>query len=108
MAIDQRGGVARCQVEASQTTTTIDAENPLRLIRAERRGAQAVSVDDKEGCRSCQWRYWCRGGCPTLTYRLTGRSDIKSPNCAIYLALFPEALRLEALRLLAYEQPIVC
>jgi uncharacterized protein len=41
-----------------------------------------------------------------LTYRMTGRSDIKSPNCAIYKALFPEALRLEALRLLKYHEPI--
>jgi uncharacterized protein len=41
-----------------------------------------------------------------LTHRITGRYDIKSPNCAIYKALFPEALRLEALRLLKYESPV--
>lgn len=107
MVIDQRGGVAKCQVEMGETVTTIDAENPLHLIRVERKGVQAVAVDDKEGCRQCQWRYWCRGGCSMLTYRITGRSDIRSPNCGIYRALFPDALRLEALRLLTYEQPFV-
>jgi uncharacterized protein len=66
-----------------------------------------VAVEEKEGCRTCDWRYWCTGGCPLLTYRATGRSDIKSPNCNIYKALFPEALRLEALRLLKYETPII-
>jgi hypothetical protein len=37
------------------------------------------------------------------TYRATGRYDVKSPNCNIYKALFPEALRLEGLRLLKYQ-----
>ncbi|HEY7417050.1 MAG TPA: radical SAM protein, partial [Ktedonobacteraceae bacterium] len=106
LAIDQRGGIARCHADITDTITTIEEENPLRVIRAERRGVQAVAVEDKAGCRSCEWRFWCTGGCPMLTYRLTGRSDIRSPNCAIYKALFPEALRLEALRLLKYESPI--
>jgi uncharacterized protein len=38
---------------------------------------------------------------------MTGRSDVKSPNCSIYKALFPDAVRLEALRLLKYMQPVV-
>jgi len=99
LVIDQRGGIAKCHADITRTVTTIDADNPLQVIREDRK--------DKEGCRSCEWRYWCSGGCPMLTYRLTGRNDIKSPNCAIYKALFPEALRLEALRLLKYEEPIV-
>ncbi len=45
---------------------------------------------------------WCAGGCPALTYRVTGRFDVRSPNCRIYQALFPEVLRLEGLRLLQY------
>ncbi len=32
-----------------------------------------------------------------------GDNDVKSPNCNIYKALFPEALRLEGLRLLKYQ-----
>src|SRR5579859_8200913 len=107
LVIDQRGGIAKCQADISNTVTTIDADNPLQVIREDRQGMQAIAVEDKEGCRSCEWRYWCSGGCPLLTYRLTGRNDIKSPNCAIYKALFPEVLRLEALRLLKYEEPIM-
>jgi uncharacterized protein len=107
LVIDQLGGIAKCPAAITRTVTTIDADNPLRLIREDRRGLQAVTVDEKEGCRTCEWRYWCAGGCPLLTYRLTGRNDIKSPNCAIYKALFPDALRLEALRLLKYEAPIM-
>jgi uncharacterized protein len=106
LVIDQKGGIAKCHADIKQTVTTIDVEDPLLLIRNDTSGVQNYSVDEKEGCRTCDWRYWCSGGCPMLTYRMTGRSDIKSPNCNIYKALFPEVLRLEALRLLKYTVPI--
>lgn len=102
LVIDQRGGVAKCPVDIARPITTIQSDDPLRAVREDRRGVQAVAVEEREGCRDCTWRAWCRGGCPLLTYRLTGRNDVKSPNCAIYKALYPDALRLEALRLLTY------
>jgi uncharacterized protein len=105
LVIDQDGGVAKCQMEIQRTITTIDAVDLLQEVRDDRRGVQGLSVEDKEGCRACEWRYWCTGGCPLVTYRATGRYDVKSPNCNIYKALFPEVLRLEALRLLKYELP---
>jgi uncharacterized protein len=107
LVIDQRGGVAKCHADITQTVTTVHAENPLAEIKQHGSGVQAIAVDEKEGCRTCTWRYWCRGGCPTLTYRLTGRNDIRSPNCGIYQAIFPHVLRLEALRLLKYEMPLI-
>ena len=55
-----------------------------------------LAVQEKEGCRDCSWRYWCSGGCTVATFRATGRYDIKSPNCNIYKAIYPEALRLGA------------
>ncbi len=102
LVINQKGGIAKCHVDIKQTITTIATDDPLLIVRNDRQGVQAHSVDEKEGCRSCSWRYWCTGGCPLLTYRATGRSDVKSPNCNIYKALFPDVLHLEALRLLKY------
>lgn len=107
LVIDQRGGIAKCQVDIQRTVATIDMEDPLQVIRDDRDAVQGLSVEEKEGCRTCTWRYWCTGGCPLLTYKVTGRYDVQSPNCAIYKALFPEVLRLEALRLLRYEEPLV-
>ena len=106
LVINQHGEIAKCQADITRTVTTIQADDPLQEIRNERAGMQAIDVDHKEGCRTCTWRYWCGGGCPLVTYRVTGRNDLRSPNCAIYQALFPEAVRLEALRLLTYEAPI--
>lgn len=108
LVIDQRGGIAKCHADLRSTITTIDDDDPLLTIQEDCTGLQNRAVDEKEGCRSCQWRYWCTGGCPLLTWKITGRSDRRSPNCAIYQALFPEVLRLEALRLLTYKTPLSC
>jgi uncharacterized protein len=105
LVIDQHGGIAKCHADIKQTLTTIAVTDPLQVIRDDRKGIQNLPVDAKKGCRTCEWRYWCAGGCPLLTYRMTGRYDKQSPNCRIYQALFPEALRLEALRLLKYVPP---
>jgi len=37
-----------------------------------------------------------------LTYKATGRYDVKSPYCRVYKAIYPELLKLEGLRLLKY------
>lgn len=103
MVIDQAGNIAKCQMEIAQPVTTIWADNPLEVIRLEPTGVQNLPVEQKQGCRDCEWRYWCAGGCPIATFRATGRYDIRSPNCAIYQALYPEVLRLEGLRLLHYR-----
>lgn len=105
LVIDQNGKVAKCHMEIEHSITDISMPDPLKLIQLDQIGIQNVSVEEKEGCRDCTWRYWCAGGCPALTHRVTGRYDIKSPNCHIYKALFPEVLRLEGLRLLKYGMP---
>ena len=102
LVIDHKGGVAKCHMEIGQPVTDIRAADPLELVMSDQNGIQNLPVEEKEGCRDCAWRYWCTGGCPALTYRMTGRFDVKSPNCNIYKALFPELLRLEGLRLLKY------
>ena len=103
LVIDQNGKVAKCHMEIEHSITDISVSDPLAIVRADTIHLQNPSVDEKEGCRDCEWKYWCAGGCPALTYRATGRFDVKSPNCNIYKALFPAVLRLEALRLLKYS-----
>ena len=103
LVIDQNGKVAKCHMEIERSITDVTVNDPLRLIQLDQIGIQNHSVDEKEGCKECTWKNWCAGGCPALTYRVTGRFDVKSPNCKIYKALFPEVLRLEGLRLLKYR-----
>ena len=76
----------------------------LSVIRSDKKGVQNMLVEEKEGCRTCEWKYWCAGGCSLATFKATGRFDVKSPNCNIYKAIYPEAIRLEGLRLLKYYE----
>ncbi len=105
LVIAPRGRIARCQMTMGQPVTDVWADDPLQDVRGWHDGFQNVSVDEKEGCRDCAWRYWCAGGCPLLAYRTTGRSDAPSPYCAVYKALYPDVLRLEGLRLLKWQLP---
>ncbi len=104
LVFNSQGCVAKCQMEPGTTITDVHDPDPLARIRKSTQGVQNRSVEEKEECHVCQWRYWCGGGCPLLTYRTTGRYDLKSPNCTIYKALYPEVIRLEGLRLLHYAQ----
>jgi len=102
VVIDQHGGIAKCHMEIERTLGDVIRDDPLQLVRKDLTLVQNLPVDAKEGCRDCTWRYWCSGGCAVATFRATGRYDIKSPNCNIYKAIYPAALRLEGLRILKY------
>ena len=104
VVIDCHGNVSKCQMDMKHPVTTIDADNPLAIVRADADGVQNLPVDQKE-CSDCVWRHRCTGGCPRLTFQRTGRYDAKSPLCEVYQAILPEVVRLEALRLLKYEEP---
>jgi uncharacterized protein len=101
LVIDHWGNVAKCQMDMQHLVTTISVDDPLTAISIDRGGLQNPSVLQKDTCSKCEWRYWCAGGCPLLTYRTTGRYDSHSPYCHIYRRLYPEVARLEALRLLS-------
>lgn len=102
LVFDQNGQVAKCQMQIQKPVTNVYIEDPLAIIRADHVGIQNISVEEKTECKTCKWKHWCTGGCPLVTHRATGRYDVKSPNCNIYKELYPEALRLEGLRLLKY------
>jgi uncharacterized protein len=105
VVIDQKGRVAQCHMEIGRAVGDVRRDDPLLLIRDGAAPIKNIPVEEKEGCRDCTWRYWCSGGCPITTFRATGRWDIRSPNCSIYKAIYPDALRLEGLRLLKYYKP---
>jgi len=102
LVFDYLGQVSKCQMQIDKPVANINSKDPLAMVRSDKTGIQNIPVDEKEGCRSCEWKYWCTGGCPLTTYRATGRYDVKSPDCNIYKTLYPEVLRLEGLRLLKY------
>jgi uncharacterized protein len=93
-------------MQMKKPVTDFTAEDPLKLIQLDQIGIQNLPVNEKEGCKSCDWKHWCTGGCSLLTHTATGRYDVKSPNCRIYKTIYPEAMRLEGLRLLKYADSL--
>lgn len=104
LVIDSNGAISKCQMDMTHPVTTIAASNPLALVQTDSNGIQNLAVSEKE-CRECFWRYRCAGGCPRLTFQRAGRYNAKSPICEVYRAILPEVVRLEALRMIRYEEP---
>jgi uncharacterized protein len=100
LVIDQRGRVAKCQMDIAHPVATIWDDDPLGAVREDRNGVQNLPVEQKAECSGCEWYAWCTGGCPVVAHQATGRYDARSPHCAMYQALFPEVIRLEGVRLL--------
>ncbi|NEZ65908.1 SPASM domain-containing protein [Leptolyngbyaceae cyanobacterium CCMR0082] len=97
--VTHTGQVAQCQMHLDQPISDhLDAHQLLPTLA--HGPIQNLSVQEKPECQTCTYRYRCTGGCPVETFRVTGRWDVKSPNCTIYQTLYPELLRLEGLRLL--------
>lgn len=97
LVFDDQGRVFCCPMHMQYPVATVDDNDPLALVRTSTHILQNPSVDEKEGCGTCAWKYVCAGGCPITTQRATGRYDRPSPHCSIYTALYPEAMRLEQL-----------
>jgi len=105
LVIDHRGRIAPCQMLLGRHfVTDIHAPDPLAAVRQPTPQFYNLPVEEKEPCKSCPWRYWCAGGCPLVTFRHTGRFDVRSPFCEVYQVIYPEVLRLEALRLVQYTR----
>lgn len=103
LVIRQDGRLVSCQMTLKKPIGSVDDED---LIETMKRGSfvrpKGLTVEGKRPCQNCRWKYICGGGCPLLTFKQKGRYDVSSPYCAVYRALIPEALRVEAKRLIKY------
>lgn len=103
VVIDHRGRLARCQMNLTHVVGDVWHDDPLIAVQRACGDFANVSVEQKDECRNCTWRYWCAGGCPLLTFKSVGQSNAPSPYCEVYKVLYPELVRLEGLRLLQWQ-----
>ncbi len=103
LVIGHNGKLASCQMTLEKPIGSIEDEDVIETMRE---GSfirpKGLTAEGKTPCKDCQWKYICCGGCPLLTFEQRGRYDVSSPYCAVYKALIPEALRVEASRLIKY------
>ena len=98
------GDVAKCQMDMGNPVADCWTPDPVAEIRHSAIGMENPSVEKKEECYNCIWRYQCSGGCPIEARIAGGSYSARSPHCAIYRRLIPEVLKLEGKRLLREQQ----
>jgi uncharacterized protein len=103
VVVDHRGRLSRCHMVMDDAVGDVfSGADLLADIRAAPGEEFNPPVDRKTGCSTCTWRYWCSGGCSVATRDTNGTARTRSPYCDVYQTLYPQALRLEGLRLLRY------
>jgi len=103
-AIDADGSVSPCHM-----LTGYDLSGkPLKFFESMHfEGFINPNVNQRNDCQTCEWRYWCAGGCPVHTMNIVGIVTASSPYCGVYKAIFPELVRLRALQLLSLtKEPV--
>ena len=97
LSIDTDGSDLPCHMLAGYNLPGI----PLQMLESPRfDDFSNPPIDLRNGCNTCEWRYWCAGGCPIHTKTIMGTSNVSSPYCGVYKATYPELVRLQALQLL--------
>ncbi len=98
LSIDYDGSVLPCHMLSGANQAGI----PMQTLQQARFDQfPNPSVDEKEGCNACEWRYWCAGGCPVLAGKSNGHSASQSPYCQVYKSAYPRLMQLKGLQLLA-------
>jgi uncharacterized protein len=105
IVVKHTGEIVNCQMHMQKRgLAKVGQGHDLLTVVRERNfiSSNARSVEQKEGCSSCQWRFVCAGGCPIITFASQGRFDTRSPFCASYKALIPQVLDLEVARIIKH------
>ena len=97
LSIDTDGSVLPCHMLTGYNLPGI----PLQMLESPQfDDFDNPSIDQRNGCNTCEWRYWCAGGCPIHAKNVMGTSNVSSPYCSVYKAIYPDLVRLQALQLL--------
>src|SRR5262249_32863641 len=69
VVVKHTGEVSSCQMLLAQPIGHVREGDVLELVaRRTRERPHGTTVEDRDGCRTCAWRYRCAGGCPVVTF----------------------------------------
>jgi uncharacterized protein len=101
LSIDTDGSALPCHMLTGYNMPSI----PLQMLKTPRfKDFPNPTIDSKKGCNTCEWRYWCGGGCPIHIKNTMGTSDVSSPYCNVYKNIYPRLVRLQALQLIEADR----
>ncbi len=95
------GQLVACQMTLEESIGSIHDPD---LIKSMQKGnfikPRGMTVENRQQCQDCPWRYYCCGGCPLLTFSQHKRYDLSSSYCQVYQKLIPQAFKIEAKRII--------
>ncbi len=103
LVIRYDGKLLSCQTTQNRVIGSIDDPDLIEsMVKGNFIRPLGLTVEGKNSCHNCQWKYVCCGGCPLLTFFQKGTYTTNSPYCNVYKALIPEVLKVEASRFIKY------
>ena len=109
LILNQKGDIFPCQMlisyEEYKIGNLLNQENMvLENLRNNKISKLNLPVEERSRCSNCEWRYVCRGGnCPLDSFWHFSCENFSSYYCSTFKAIIPEAIKLEAERLLRYR-----
>lgn len=102
LAFDTQGQLSACQMLQSEAQSfDLASCDLLEAVRQLASNNLNPPAREKSACLQCEWTLWCAGGCSLAAYYSSGDYFAPTPHCALYRAIFPQILRLEAKRIMA-------
>lgn len=100
LTVGHDGSVSICQYEMEVSLGNVLESDAIRLVTDQKHyDLDGTRVNQVPGCRDCEWRYTCGGGCPLLTKQHFGEMRRSSPYCEVYKTILPVLVELNALQL---------
>jgi uncharacterized protein len=85
LSIDCDGSVLPCHMLSGSSQQSIPINS---LSSSQFSDFENEPIDQKEGCNTCQWQYWCTGGCPILS------RNARPLYCEVYKEVYPALFQL--------------
>jgi uncharacterized protein len=103
LVIRHDGALVSCQMTQNSPIGSIEDEDLIEtMLRGSFVRPRGLTVLGKTPCKDCRWKFICCGGCPLTTKEQKGTYETSTPYCSVYKELIPEALQIEAARLIKY------
>jgi len=101
VVIGHRGEIAICQSILNKPVGDIWHGDMLDVVcKQHQYQATHYSVENIDGCKDCQWKYLCGGGCPLSTKSVFGTFNKQSPYCDAFKTLIPRLIRIVGLQII--------
>ena len=100
ITIKPDGQIASCPFIIERSIGSINEDIINTMQKGNFIKPSGLTVEGKNVCNKCQWKYICHGGCPIHTFQLKGTYATNSPYCKAIKMILPLLLKIEGKRII--------